>query len=75
MLTCVYSAASDSSRPHRPQPVRLLSVEFSREENWSGLPSPTPGDVPDPGIELASHASPASAGRFFTTMPPGKPLI
>ena len=34
----------------------------------------TPGDLPDPGIELMSPASPAMAGRFFTTAPPGKPL-
>ena len=33
-----------------------------------------PGDLPDPGIELMSRASPAMAGRFFTTAPPGKPL-
>ena len=33
-----------------------------------------PGDLPDPGIELMSPASPAMAGRFFTTAPPGKPL-
>ena len=43
---------------------------FSRQEYWSGLPFSTPGDLPNPGIELAS---PASAGRFFTTVPPGKP--
>ena len=43
---------------------------FSRQEYWSGLPFPSPGDLPDPGIE---HVPPASAGRFFTTEPPGKP--
>ena len=48
-----------------------LSVEFSRQEYWSGLPFPTPGDLPDPEIKLASLASPALAGRFFTTLPPG----
>jgi len=40
---------------------------FSRQEYWSGLPRPPPGDLPDPGIELASLLSPALAGRFFTT--------
>ena len=50
-----------------------LSMEFSRQENWSGLPFPTPGDLPDPGIEPMSLASPALAGRFFTTAPPEKP--
>ena len=41
--------------------------EFSRQEYWSGLPFPPPGDLPDPEIKLASLASPALAGRFFTT--------
>ena len=36
------------------------------------LPFPTPGDLPDPGIETVSLTSPALAGRFFITMPPGK---
>ena len=42
-----------------------LSMGFSRQEYWSGLPFPSPGDLPDPGIKLRSLASPASAGRFF----------
>ena len=50
-----------------------LSLEFSRQEYWSGLPFPTPGDLPNPGIEHASLVSPALAGGFFTTVPPGKP--
>ena len=45
---------------------------FSRQEYWSGLPFPTPGDLPDPGI---APASPALAGEFFTTELPGKPQI
>ena len=52
-----------------------LSIEFSRQEYWSGLPFPTPGDLPDPGIELMSLASSAMAGRFFTTVPPGNPFL
>ena len=48
-----------------------LSMEFSRQEYWGGLPFPSPGDLPHPGIE---PGSPALAGRFFTTEPPGKPL-
>ena len=47
-----------------------LSMEFSRQEYWSGLPFPSPGDFPNPGIE---HLSPALAGGFFTSKPPGKP--
>ena len=43
-----------------------LTMEFSRQEYWSGLPFPIPGDLPDPGIEPSSLASPALAGRFFT---------
>ena len=46
-----------------------LSIEFSRQEHWSELPFPTPGVLPDPGIELVSLVSPA--GGFFIT---GAPL-
>ena len=42
-------------------------MEFSRQEYWGGLPFPTPGDLPNPGIEPTSLVSPALAGRFFTT--------
>ena len=48
-----------------------LSMEFSRQE-WSGLPVPSPGDLPNPGIKPKSPASPALAGGFSTTEPPGK---
>ena len=44
-----------------------LSMEFSRQEHWSGLPCPTPGDLPNPGIERMSLMSPTLAGGFFTT--------
>ena len=44
-----------------------LSMEFSRQKYWSGLPCPPPGDLPDPGIEPGPLVSPAVAGRFFTT--------
>ena len=44
-----------------------LSMEFSSEEYWNGLPFPFPGDLPDPEIELVSLTSPALAGGFFTT--------
>ena len=42
-------------------------MRFSRQEYWSGLPCPPPGDLPDPGIEPASLMSPALAASFFTT--------
>ena len=44
-----------------------LSMGFSRQEYWSGLPCPAPGDLPDPGIEPTSLTSPALAGGFFIT--------
>ena len=44
-----------------------LSVGFSRQGYWSGLPFPPPGDLPDPGIEPTGFLSPALAGGFFTT--------
>ena len=44
-----------------------LSMGFSRQEYWSGLPGPPPGYLPDPGIEYASLTSPELADRFFTT--------
>ena len=43
-----------------------LSMGFSRQEYWSGLPCPPPGDLPNPGIEPAFLKSPALAGGFFT---------
>ena len=42
-------------------------MEFSRQENWTGLPFPSPGDLPNPGIEPETLGSPALAGGFFTT--------
>ena len=48
-----------------------LTMEFSRQEYWSGLQSPSPGDLPNPVIE---PGSPALAGEFFTTEPSGEPI-
>ena len=42
-----------------------------RQEYWSGLPFPSPEDLLDPGIETASLANPALAGRVFATVPQG----
>ena len=44
-----------------------LSIGFSRQEYWTELPFPSPGDLPDPGIKRRSLMSPALAGGFFTT--------
>ena len=49
-----------------------LSMEFSRQEYWSGLPFPSSGDLPDPGVDPGSPESPALIGGFFATGPPGK---
>ena len=47
-----------------------LSMGFPRQEYWGGVPFPSPGNFPDPGIE---PMSPALAGGFFTIEAPGKP--
>ena len=49
-----------------------LSMGFSRQEYWSGLPFPSPGDLPDPGIETGSPALEADA---LNSEPPGKPQL
>jgi len=49
-----------------------LSMGFPRQEYWSGIPFPSPGNLPDPGIKLAA---PALAGRFSPTQPPGRPDV
>ena len=51
-------------------PPGSLSMGFPRQEYWSGLPCPSPGDLPDPGIKPSYLASPVLTGRFFTTAPP-----
>ena len=52
-----------------------LSMEFPRQEYWIRLPFPPPGDFLDSEVEPESLVSPASAGPFFTTAPPGNPLV
>ena len=49
-----------------------LSMEFSRQEHWSGLPFPSPGDLPNPGIK---PGSPASEADSLPSEPPGKPTF
>ena len=49
-----------------------LSMGFSRQEYWSGLPFPSPGDLPNPGIKPGSPALQADA---LLSEPPGKPLV
>ena len=68
---------SDSLLSYRLYVARQapLSMEFSRQAYWSGLPNPSPGDLPKPGIEPVSLSSPRLAGRFFTTSHPGSPGV
>ena len=65
MLLFSCSVVSDSCDHQAP-----LSLGLSRQEYWSALPFPSPGDLPNPGTE---PTSPALAGGFITTEPPGKP--
>ena len=66
------SVVSDSLLPHEVAHQAPLSVGFSRQEYWSGLPFPSPGDLPNPGIEPRSPALQADA---LLSQPPGKALI
>ena len=66
MLSC-FSCARLFATPWTVAYQAPLSLGFSRQEYWSGLPCPSPGDLPNPGIEAGSLVSLALAGRFFTT--------
>ena len=69
-LCCILSRFSYAQLFATPGTVAgqaLLSMGFSRQEYWSTLLFPSPGDLPDPGIKPTSLTSPAMAGGFFTT--------
>ena len=68
VISCVLLFAAPWAAAHEAP----LSLGFSRQECWSELPFPSPGDLPDPGIELRSPVYPALAGGFLTTEPLGK---
>ena len=51
-----------------------LSMGFSQQEYWSVLPCPPPGNLPDPGIQLATLVAPALKADSLPTEPPGKPI-
>ena len=75
LLLLIFShwAVSDSfATPWTVAHQASLSRGFPRQENYSGLPFPSPEDLPSPGTELTS---PALTGRFFTTESPGKPIF
>ena len=74
-LHAACSAASDSANPWTIAHQVPLSVKFSSQKYWSGLPFPIPGDLPNADIEPASLASPVLAGRFFTTDHQGSPKM
>ena len=52
-----------------------LSMEFSKQEYWSGLPCPPPGDLPDPGIESVSPSAPALLADSLQLSPEGYPVL
>ena len=64
MYACVLNCVRLFVNPWTVALQAPLSMGFSRQEYWSELPFPSPGDLPDPGIE---PRSPALTGRFFTT--------
>ena len=68
MCVCVLSLVCLFATPWTVTCQTPLSMEFSRQEYWNGLPFPTPGNLPDPGIEteILSPASLALAVGFFT---------
>ena len=70
---CVFSRVQLFATPWTVVHQAPLSMEFSRQDYWSGLPFATPWDLPNPGVEPMSLAPPALAGRLFPTAPPGKP--
>ena len=64
---CCFSRVQLSATLYTVARQAPLSMGFSRQEYWRGLPCPSPGDLPNSGIEPASLMSPTLAGRFFTT--------
>ena len=63
---CSSSVVLDSVTPWTVTCQAPLSMQFSRQEHWSGLPFPLPGDLSNLGIEPTSLMSPTLAGGFFT---------
>ena len=74
-MMCLYSVIYESFvTPWTVTCQASLSLGFPRQGYWSGVPFPSPGDLPDPGIKPVSVVSPALVGRFFTTAPHGEHL-
>ena len=68
----IHSSTNAWKIPWTEEPGRLQSLGFSRQDYWSGLPFPSPGDLPNPGIE---PGSPVLEADTLTSEPPGKPII
>ena len=66
MCVCVLSRVQLFATPWTVAHQAPLSMEFSKQEYWSRLPFPSPGELPNLEIELVSLASPELAGGFFT---------
>ena len=75
MYLCVLSHVWLSAAPMDQNPPCSFVHAISQAQYWSGLPFPSPGNLPNTGIESESLASPAMADRFFTTEPPWKPQL
>ena len=80
VCVCVYVhvclVMPDSLQPYGLEPAMSpLSMDFSRQEFWNGLPFPTPADLPSPGIKPKFPTVPTLAGGFLTTAPPRKHLM
>ena len=69
LLSCVQLFETPWTVAQQPP----LSMGLFQQEFWTGLPFPSPKDLPHPGIESTSPEAPALAGRFLITEPPGKP--
>ena len=72
---CACSVVLDSATPWTVACQAPLSMGFSRQENWNGLPFPSPGDLPHSGIKPVFPASPAMQAHSFTTGPLGKSIL
>ena len=68
-----HKVLSDSATPWTAAHQAPPSMGFPRQEYWSGLPFPSPWNLPNPAVELLALSSPSLGGRFFTTEPLGKP--
>ena len=78
-IKCTYACSVTSVMPNSETlwtaaHLASLSMGFSRQKYWRGLPCPPPGDLPDPGIELRSFVSSASQADSLPLSHPGSPL-